>query len=361
MAQKKFKMDAIIAEHNKKYKEDIMTRGVSHIECDRIPFSSPRLNYCLRGGIPRNRIIEFAGDESSGKTTTALDLCGNAQKLFRKEWEDTDNPYEKERGEKKVLFLDCENTLDEEWAIKLGVDVANVYIINPQSQYAEELFQIVVEAIETDEIGLVIIDSLAVLQSRLEFEEDMEKKTYGGIAKVLTLFVRKVIPLCRKYNCTIVGINQLREDMSGFNRKITPGGKGWRFACSLRIFFNVGDYLDESCSKINKSSETPSGHNVEFFIAKNKLDPPNRKAGYYTLMYDYGVDSLIDLVDVAVIAGSINKAGAWFTLCKNEDGELLSDDNRDALKFQGKGKLCQFLYENEDIKNIVQKVTDKLV
>lgn len=171
------------------------------------------------GGIPRGAIIEFAGETGGGKTTTALDIVSNAQDLFEKEAQENEKP-------KKVVYVDCENTLDEEWARKLGVDVNNMLILQPFKQTAEQIFQMVIEIIETGEVGLVVIDSLAVMVSQQAYNKTIEENTYGGISKPLTLFGAKIIPLLTKYNCTLLAINQIRDDMAGFGRIVIPRRKG---------------------------------------------------------------------------------------------------------------------------------------
>ena len=173
------KLDVLIKDFNKQYKEEIAARGIARIQVARIPFSSPRANYMLYGGLPRGRIVEFAGEENGGKTTSALDAVANAQKLFKEEWQqeiddleaiekrkkeqDSRLTYLKSRGPKQAVYLDCENTLDEDWARLLGVAVDEMMVIKPMSQTAEQLFEMVLQIIETDEAGIVIIDSLGVM------------------------------------------------------------------------------------------------------------------------------------------------------------------------------------------------------
>ena len=138
------KLDVLIKEVNKKAKEEIVTVGLNDYSYHRIPFTSPRMNYCTYGGLPIGKLIEFYGEEHGGKTTTALDIVANYQQLYDKE----------------VLYVDAENTLDVEWARKLGVDVERLIIMQPKSQSAEEIFQIICDAIET---------ALTVLKYRHKF------------------------------------------------------------------------------------------------------------------------------------------------------------------------------------------------
>lgn len=207
-------LDEIMKNVNKQQKEEIITKGLSEFSYQRIPFTSPRMNYCTFGGLPIGKLIEFYGEEHGGKTTTALDIIANYQNMF---------------PEKEVLFIDAENTLDVEWATKIGVDVDKLYIIQPKSQSAEELFQIICDAVDTGEIGLWVLDSIGVLVSAQELDKTMEDKTYGGISKPLTLFAKRIEQLMQRHKCTGIGINQVREDMnSQWGGTTTPGGKAWK-------------------------------------------------------------------------------------------------------------------------------------
>lgn len=350
------KLDELCKQINKDWKEDIANRGIHRIATQKIPFTSPRLNYMLYGGIARGRLIEFCGDENGGKTTSALDLCKNAQKLFQDEYEEelsntTDNTrkkYLEERGPKKIVYADCENTLDEDWAMKLGVDVDSMYIIKPQTQAAEDIFQMLLDMIDTDEVGLVIIDSLGVMLSKQAYEKEMNEKTYGGISMPLTLFSKKAELSCHKYDCTIVGINQMRDDMnSPYGGKTTTGGRAWKHNCSIRLQFAKGDFLDSSGNAINRSSETPSGNRVMVSVLKQKVDKPDRRLGYYTLMYDYGIDEIADLIEVGIKLGIVNKAGAWFNFVDIDTGEIVCDEEGKEIKIQGQTKVAELLREND--------------
>ena len=368
------KLDVLIKDFNKQYKEEIAARGIARIQVARIPFSSPRANYMLYGGLPRGRIVEFAGEENGGKTTSALDAVANAQKLFKEEWQqeiddleaiekrkkeqDSRLTYLKSRGPKQAVYLDCENTLDEDWARLLGVAVDEMMVIKPMSQTAEQLFEMVLQIIETDEAGIVIVDSLGVMLSAQAYEKSMEEKTYGGIAAPLTLFSKKAELLCIKYNCTLIGINQMREDMkSTYGGMTTTGGRGWKHNCSLRLMFQKGSFIDESCNEIKRSSESPAGNLVSINIAKTKICKPDRRIGFYTLNYTYGIDVLNDTVELAIKYGIINKAGAWFTFVDIETGEFITDDEDEIIKLQGKANVLEYLQEN---KHLFEEISTKL-
>ena len=372
------KLDVLIKDFNKQYKEEIAARGIARIQVARIPFSSPRANYMLYGGLPRGRIVEFAGEENGGKTTSALDAVANAQKLFKEEWQqeiddleaiekrkkeqDARLTYLKSRGPKQAVYLDCENTLDEDWARLLGVAVDEMMVIKPMSQTAEQLFEMVLQIIETDEAGIVIIDSLGVMLSAQAYEKSMEEKTYGGIAAPLTLFSKKAELLCIKYNCTLIGINQMREDMkSTYGGMTTTGGRGWKHNCSLRLMFQKGSFIDESCNEIKRSSESPAGNLVSINIAKTKICKPDRRIGFYTLNYTYGIDVLNDTVELAIKYGIINKAGAWFTFVDIETGEFITDDEDEIIKLQGKANVLEYLQENEHLFEEIRTKLNQLI
>ena len=375
------KLDILVKQINKQYKEDIASRGIPERHFEKIPFSSPLANYMTYGGIPRGRIVEFAGEENSGKTTTALDIVANAQKLFYNEYtkemkllesiekltkeESVRYNYLKERGIKKVVYCDCENTLDEDWAEKLGVNTNEMILLKPMSQSAEEIFEMLLQMIDTDEVGLVVIDSLGVMISQQAYDKDMTEKTMGGIAAALTLFSKKAELLCTKYNCTLIGINQLRDDMSGFGQLITPGGRGWKHNCSLRLAFKKGDYIDENGNTVKRSASSPAGNEVNIAIMKTKVCRPDRKNGYYTLTYTNGVDVISDMIELACFYDIIQKGGSWYSIIDIETGEIMQmdtlskDENGNPimsdLKFQGKPALLEYLRNDEKLTNLIYK------
>lgn len=368
------KLDMLIKDFNKQYKEEIAGRGIPRIETQKIPFSSPRANYMTYGGIPRGRIIEFAGEENGGKTTTALDIVANAQPLFKEEWENeikeleeiakpkkeqsTRLEYLKSRGAKHVVYADCENTLDEDWARLLGVDTEDMILLKPMSQTAEQIFEMLLQMIETDEVGLVVIDSLGVMLSAQAYEKSMEEKTYGGIAAALTLFSKKAELMCTKYNCTLIGINQMREDMnSPYGGMITTGGKGWKHNCSMRLMFQKGSYIDERGNDLKRSAESPSGNLVMINIAKTKVCKPDRRVGFYTLNYNHGIDVIADTVETALRYGIIQQAGSWFNFVDIDTGEIISDDEGEVIKLQGKPNVNEYLEDNQ---YLLDEITNKL-
>ena len=383
------KLDVLVKQINKQYHEDIASRGIPERHFEKIRFSSPLANYMTYGGIPRGRIVEFAGEENGGKTTTALDVVANAQRLFLREYEDeivelsdikqrnneqnTRLHYLEERGVQKVVYCDCENTLNVEWARKLGVDTDDMVLLKPMSQTAEQIFEMLLQMMDTDEVGLVVIDSLGVMISQQAYEKTIEEKTYGGIAAPLTLFSKKAELLCTKYNCTLIGINQVREDMSGFGQMITTGGKGWKHNCSLRLAFKKGDYIDKNNTPISRGATSPAGNKVNIAIVKTKVCNPDRRNGYYTLNYNNGVDILNDTVELACYYDIIQKSGSWYSIIDIETGEIMVEAITEGepirgkngsiknatewkdLKFQGKLALLDFLKENKSEFELIYK------
>lgn len=365
-------IDAVLKEINKKFKAELVFQGRAEYdvkETEKIQFTSCRLNYMLYGGLPRGKLIEFSGEENSGKTTTALDAVGNAQQQFIKEYKEQlaeleeipkRNKAEEEayrklkaRGALKALFVDCENTLDEEWAEKLGVDVDSLYVVKPTNQTAEQIFDIIESLVETEEFGIVVIDSFAVMLSQDEYNESAEKRTYGGISKPLTKFTKKMIQLCSRLNVTLIGINQLRDKInSPYGGKDTPGGRAWKHNAVLRLFFSKGTYFDENLKDLTRNTEEPAGNYVMINIAKTKVCKPDRRVGCYTLNYTFGIDWINDLVEMGLKLGYIDQAGAWFRFI-DEDGVIMCDENGDDIKLQGKASVTAFL-EDEANADILQ-------
>jgi recombination protein RecA len=374
------KLETLFSGYNKKYKEELLTKGAVVHKCQRIPFSSPRANYILYGGIPRGRLTEFAGAEGSGKTTSSLDIVANAQRIFKQEYEDEITRLEaiekpnktetakllelRETGPKKVLWVDCENTFDDEWSERLGVSVDELLFMSPQSQSAEQIFEIVINAIDTGELGLVIIDSYGSMMSQQAYDKTLEEKTYGGIASALTQFSKKAEMSCARTNCALIGINQIREDMnSAYGGTTTTGGRAWKHHCSVRLSFNKGDHFDEKYAKVPKSTyENPYGHYVQMRVEKTKICKPNRKLGFYTLEYDNGINSDMDYIDIAIKKDIIKQGGAgWMTFTNPTTGEIACDEDGSPYKMQGLKNTTAFLHEHTELFNDIKQYIDRLI
>lgn len=338
-------LESLCKELNKKTKDTIIQFGATDFgEVDVIPFSSPRANYSVYGGIPRGRIIEFFGDNGSGKTTSALDICKNAQKIFKEE--NPDNP-------KKILFIDAENTYDIRWANTLGVDSDSIVFLKPKAQSAEEIFDFTVQAMDTGEVGLVILDSIGVLLSQQAFDKDIADRTYGGISMPLTVFSKKAEMLCHKHNCTFIGINQVRDNLNSmYGGLTTTGGHAWQHMCSMRLQFKRGDFFDEKLGKVSTTAENPAGNNVQFSVIKSKCFPNDRKTGFYRLHYYKGILSIEDTVDLAIKKGYVVQGGAWYTIVDPDTGEMIE-------KYQGISKVVDYMKEHTEFFEKLKKLCEE--
>jgi len=338
-----FKLDSLMADLNKKAKEEIISKGINSFDgYDKIPFTSPRMNYCTFGGIPVGKFTEFFGEEHGGKTTSALDIVANFQEMERRRAEDDTNYVER-----SVLYCDCENALNEEWARKLGVDVDSMYVLQPKEQSAGEIFDLILSVIETGECGLFVIDSIGAMISKQELDKDIEDSTYAGISMALTKFCKKANLLMKKYNVTGIGINQVRDDMNNpWGGYTTPGGKAWKHLCMVRLRFTRGAFFDKNYTDLTRSAESPAGNHVKMSIEKIKSAPPTRRTGEYILRYDIGVDYLYDLIDVAIKYNVIEKSGSWYSYI-DTNGEVIE-------KVQGIFKMYDILSENRELREEVE-------
>ena len=322
---------------NKQYGSEIVQIGVEEKDLDLIPFSSPRLNYLSYGGVPRGRITEFYGEESSGKSTLCLDLMAN----FQKKWPD-----------EYILYIDIEGTYDTRWASNMGVKSDSVVILNCLGQYAEEVFDQVKEAMETGAFGLMILDSIGAMYSKQASEKSFEDKTYGGIALSLTQFVNQSVPIIKRNNIAFIGINQIRENIGNmYNPISTPGGKAWKFACSQRYMCRKGKFLDDKGNEISSSSENPQGHLIEVKLIKSKTCPSDRRIGKCSLFYRTGIRQDIDLLDLAIKFDIIHKGGAWFN----------ATINGNDYKWQGQSKVLEALNTNELLFNSIKDNVNKML
>lgn len=325
-------LDILFKNINKTYGDNIATIGVPKKEYELLKFSSPRLNYCLYGGIPQYRVIEFAGPKGSGKTTSACDLIAN---------------YQKQKNSKEVVYIDNEQTFDEEWARTLGVDTQKIRIIQPEGANDLQIFQMVLDIVKTNEAGLVIVDSLATLVPQQIADESMEKMQMGGIAKSLAVFLNKIVPLLKKHECTLLLLNQIRDSLDPFKSFSIPGGRALEHHASIILVFQPGKYFDINGKPLTSMAANPYGNYVNVHVYKTKTCRPDRRLGFYTLIYTKGIDAVSDTIDCAIEFGLINQRGAWFDLLDIDTGEVMIDDNGELLKFQGKEKLINYFRENK--------------
>ncbi|MBO7696667.1 MAG: hypothetical protein J6T10_28905 [Methanobrevibacter sp.] len=354
-------LKSVLKDIAKQYGDSVVKFGVDNLVVDGVlSLGSPSADFALYGGIPEGRIVEFSGPESSGKTTTAFICAGMYQK---KELErNPENP-------RAIILLDNEGTADPVWAKVLGYDMSDsakvpTICIRPEAQSAEEIFDMALDMLKTGEVGLLIFDSIATLVPQQIAEESMEKQQMGGISKPLTRFANTAIGLLRKHKATLIAINQVRENMSGYGDPlVTPGGRSWKHACSSRIMFKRGDFFDEDGNKLQKKdAQSPAGHIVEMYILKTKTCKWDRKLSYYTLNYTRGIDVVADTVDVATHFGYIqNPAQGSFTVVDPSTGEIMKDSDGKDIKIRGKKNLVDYFRNNLDIwKKIYDLCEEKL-
>lgn len=392
-------LEEVLKKVNKQFNQELAVKGIGDLVIERIPFTSPRLNYETYGGIPRGRVSMFVGKESSGKTTTALDILKNAQQVFKKEYSEQlvelenkilDNTqivetskdknkvsrckeiireckdkqkYLEQRGPLKTVYFDAENTLDADWAKKLGVDVDNVYLFRLHNQTAEQFLDQVLAVANEDDVGFIVIDSIAVLVPQLTYDESLEQKSMGGNAKVVTDFVNKVCPKLSQNNITCVVINQARDDFKNPYAEFSiPCGNALKLACSLTLSFQKGNFVDACGAEQKKSFDSPQGNVVWVRILKTKICKPDRRVGFYTLHYDYGVDVVADTFPLAVEPFKvITKAGSWYTILNPETKEPLLFEDDTTVKFQGTANVIDFLRNTPEVFNMIYNYINEQV
>lgn len=339
----------VLKQINKKFndgREDIIKVGVDSLtKFGTLSLGSPSLDFCLFNSLTEGKMIEIAGAESSGKTTTAFLIASDFIK--KEKQRNPDNP-------RSILFIDAECTADPEWAKKStgydmnDADVQTIYVA-PSGQSAEQLFDIVIDCVKTGEIGLVIFDSLTAIVSKQIADESMEKKDMGGIAKPLGDFCKKITGILNKNRATFIGLNGLTENISGYGElEVTPGGRTWKRSCSVRLRMKRGDFFDEEGNILaKKDAQSPAGHIIEMYVYKTKVCPWSRKLGLMHLNYDRGVDLIWDTIDVATFFGLIdNSTQGTFKLLDSETKEPLRDESGNELKIRGKKNLKPFFEEH---------------
>lgn len=360
MAEKK-DLRTSLKDIQKRFGESVVKVGVEDLSIDGIlSLGSPSFDFCVYGGVPEGRIVELSGAEGSGKTTTAFLIAASYQREEVKR--NPDNP-------RAIILLDNEGTADPVWAKKLGYDMSDTapvqtIIIRPEAQSAEDIFDMAIEMLKTGEVGLLIFDSIATLVPQQIVDESQVKKQMGGIASSLTRFANTAIGLLRKYKATLIGINQVRENMSGYgDALLTPGGRAWKHACSMRLMFKRGDFFNEDGDIVaKKEAQSPAGHIIEVYVLKTKVCKWDRKLGYMHLNYTKGVDMLWDTIDTAIHFGYIdNSVQGWFKIIDIDTGEILLDADGNEIKIRGRKNLIPYFNEHIELyRKIYDKVYDKL-
>ena len=339
MADKKT-VDQVIREINKNF-GNIVNKAPDKSKSREYELSSLgsiSLDFCVYGGLKEGTFNEFFGAEGGGKTTVAC-LAASS--------------YQRSHPDRSVLFVDIEGTLDFDWAHKLGLKTDQQFVYyETVGQSGEVILNHVVQLIKTGEIGFVILDSLPLLiPNYVQDEDDLEQKSMGGNAKLLSDFTARYTGLIKKEKVIFIGINQLRDNMTQYGDPYkTTGGRAWRHACSLRLMYKRGDFFGQDGEKVKKKdAQSPAGHIVEMYVQKNKNSPWDRKLGFTKLHYWKGIDYVSDLTEVAVYFGLIeNSSPGWFKILDGE-GKALLDSSGNEIKINGKLKLAEYLKNNKEI------------
>ena len=288
----------------------------ANINVEAIPTGSISLDVALGvGGIPRGRIIEIYGPESSGKTTVALHMIAEAQKR-----------------DGIAGFIDAEHALDPQYAKKIGVDIDNLYISQPD--HGEQALEIAETMIRSGALDIVIIDSVAALVPKAEIDGDMDDLQVGLHARLMSKAMRKLTGVIDKSNCVVVFINQLREKVGVMfgNPETTTGGRALKFYASVR--------MDVRRVEAIKQNGEIVGNHTRVKVVKNKVAPPFREAEF-DIMFGQGISREGDILDLGVKVGAVAKSGSWYSY----EGEKIG---------QGRENAKIFLKEHPDIMQDVE-------
>ena len=321
--EKKKALDAAIAHIEKTYgKGAVMKLGKApDYNVDVIPTGSMTLDMALGiGGVPRGRIVEIYGPESSGKTTVALHVAAQAQKLG---------------GE--VAFIDVEHALDPVYAKALGVDIDNLLVSQPDS--GEQALEIAEALVRSGAIDCIVLDSVAAMVTKAEIEGDMGDTHVGLLARLMSQAMRKLTSVISKSNCVAIFINQVREKIGVVygNPEISPGGRALKFYSSVRIEVRKGEPIKNGAEII--------GARTKCKVVKNKVAPPFKECEF-DMMFGQGIDRVGEVCDLAVDLDIIKKSGAWFSY----NGQKIG---------QGRENAKEYLRSNPDImKEIEEKVKE---
>ncbi len=290
--------------------------GTNKVKVDVIPTGCLALDQALGiGGVPRGRIVEIYGPESSGKTTLALHIAAEAQK---------------QGG--IVAFIDAEHALDPVYAGNLGVDLAHLYVSQPDD--GEQALAIAEELAKSGSLDLIVVDSVAALTPKAEIDGEMGDSVVGLQARLMSQAMRKLNPAIAKTNTCIIFINQLREKIGVMfgNPETTTGGKALKFYASIRLDVRRIDAVKDNTGVI--------GNRTRVKVVKNKLAPPFKQAEF-DIMFGTGISRVGVILDMAVQQGLVLKSGAWFSY----EGEKIG---------QGREKAVEFLKNNPDVTDALE-------
>lgn len=320
-ADKKAALETALAQIEKQFgKGAVMKLGANvTMQVDAIPTGSLGLDLALGiGGVPRGRIVEVYGPESSGKTTLALQILAEAQKMG---------------GE--VAFIDVEHALDPTYAAALGVDIDSLLVSQPDT--GEQAMEICEALVRSGAIDAVVVDSVAAMVPRAEIEGEMGDSHVGLQARLMSQALRKLTGVIGKTNTVCIFINQLREKVGIVygNPEVTTGGRALKYYSSVRIDVRRIEGLKDSTGAF-------IGNRTRAKIVKNKVAPPFREAEF-DIMFGEGISKLGEILDLGVKLGVVQKSGAWFNY-----GEMRLGQGRDNAK--------QFLKEHPEVSDEIEKI-----
>ncbi len=317
--KKRKSLEEVLAHIEKSYgKGSIINMGSTEkMKVDVIPTGCLALDRALGiGGLPRGRIVEIYGPESSGKTTLALHIIAEAQKIGG-----------------VVAFIDAEHALDPTYAGNLGVDLTQMYVAQPDS--GEQALAIADELARSGSIDVIVVDSVAALTPQAEIDGDMGDAPMGMQARLMSQAMRKLTPACGKTNTLIIFINQLRDKIGVMfgNPETTTGGKALKFYSSVRLDVRRVDSVKDGSNVV--------GNRTRVKVVKNKLSPPFRQAEF-DIIFGTGISSIGCILDIAVEMGLIVKAGSWFSY----EGERVG---------QGREKAIDYIKNNPELYEILEQ------
>lgn len=294
----------------------------SHVNVEFIPAGALSLDLALGGGYPKGRIIEIYGPESSGKTTLTLHAIAECQKMGG-----------------TAAFIDAEHALDPAYARKLGVDTNNLLISQPDN--GEQALEIVDTLVHSNAVDLIVVDSVAALTPQAEIEGDMGDSHMGLQARLMSQALRKLTAIINKSKATVIFLNQIRMKIGVMfgNPETTTGGNALKFYASVRMDIRRTGQI--------KVGEEVIGNRTKVKVVKNKIAPPFRQAEF-DIMYNQGISQEGDVLDLAVIHGIVDKAGAWFSY-------------KDAKIGQGREASKAYLKENAKVMVEIDKAVRQKV
>ena len=318
--EKKKALDAVFKVIEKEYGTgSIMKLGDTHVTSeDANPTGSMTLDMALGvGGVPRGRVIEIYGPESSGKTTVALHIVAEAQK----------------RGG-EAAFIDAEHALDPIYAQNLGVDIDNLIVAQPDT--GEQALDICEALVRSGALDVVVIDSVAALVPKAEIEGEMGDAHVGLLARLMSQALRKLTGIISKSGTVVIFINQLREKVGVMygNPETTPGGKALKYFASVRMDVRRQEQL--------KNGSEAIGNHTRVKVVKNKVAPPFKEAEF-DIIYGEGISKEGNVLDVAVELDIIKKSGAWFSY----EGAKIA---------QGRDNARKYLKDNPDFYNMIENM-----